>query len=95
MASAKPATAPELSADGVSATLNTVPEVPIETITSPGSAPTPSAAAALSPVPGPSGAPLGSSPARPVGPSTTGTTGRRPNACSSRSSRYSPVRGDQ
>lgn len=49
VASAKPATVPTGSALGASATLNTVPEVPIETITSPGPAPTPSAAAALSP----------------------------------------------
>ena len=35
MASAKPATAPLASAAGPSATLNTVPDVPMETITSP------------------------------------------------------------
>ena len=49
-----PATAPVESAAGVVATLNTVPEVPMETMTSPSTAPTPSAAAALSPRPGPS-----------------------------------------
>ena len=52
-----PATIPDGSAAGTSATANTVPEVPIETTTSPGSAPTPSAAAMLSPVPGPRTAP--------------------------------------
>jgi hypothetical protein len=41
VASANPATVPEASAAGVAATLNTVPEVPIETMTSPSTAPTP------------------------------------------------------
>ena len=39
---------------GTPETLNTVPDVPIDTITSPGRRPAPSAAAALSPAPGPS-----------------------------------------
>ena len=52
MASAKPATVPVASAAGTAETLNTVPDVPIETMTSPSTAPSPSAAAALSPAPG-------------------------------------------
>src|SRR6266702_4513554 len=51
VASANPATAPDGSAAGTWLTANAVPEVPIETTTSPGSRPRPSAAPMLSPVP--------------------------------------------
>ena len=51
VASAKPATSPEGSAVGRSATVNAVPDVPIEITASPRSRPRPSAAAMLSPVP--------------------------------------------
>ncbi len=54
VASANPAIAPVASAVGVSLTAKTVPEVPTEITTSPAAAPRPSAAAALSPAPGPS-----------------------------------------
>jgi hypothetical protein len=65
------------SAAGTSLIAETTPDVPIETITSPGSAPTPSAAAMLSPVPAPSTAslliPLAAvRPAWSAGPSTRG-----------------------
>ena len=75
----------------------TTPEVPIETMTSPGRAARPRAAAALSPVPGPRTAdPPRRVPTAFAGPATRGTAGRRPCiARSSRSSRYSPVRADQ
>ena len=53
MASAKPATAPDASRVGASDTAKTVPEVPSEIATSPSCSPRPSAAAMLSPVPGP------------------------------------------
>ena len=56
----------------------------------------PSAAAALSPVPGPSTAVAARTPTGSAGPATRGTAGRRPRrASSSRSARYSPVRADQ
>src|SRR4029077_13189675 len=51
VASAKDATAPVASAVGASLTAKTVPDVPIDTTTSPAPRPTPSAAAMLSPVP--------------------------------------------
>jgi pyruvate/2-oxoglutarate dehydrogenase complex dihydrolipoamide acyltransferase (E2) component len=102
VASANPATVPVGSVIGVVETMETTPEVPMETTTSPGSAARPRAAAALSPVPGPStappsaaSAPAATVPAGSAGPRTRGTTGVRPNARSSRSRRYSPVRGDQ
>src|SRR3990170_7571076 len=79
VASAKPATAPDGSAMGRSATAKTVPDVPIETTTSPGAAPRPSAAPALSPAPGatrmPDGTPGRSAPGAPAasdGPSPRG-----------------------
>ena len=56
--SAKPATSPLASWVGVLETANAVPLVPSETTTSPGSAPRPIAAAALSPVPAAIGIPL-------------------------------------
>ena len=57
VASAKPATSPLPSCVAVSDTANAVPLVPKETTTSPGCAPNPSAAAALSPVPAAIGIP--------------------------------------
>gem|GEM_PF-2324447 len=54
MASANPQTMPLGSAAGTSVTAATTPDVPIDTTTSPARAPTPNAAAVLSPVPGPS-----------------------------------------
>ena len=53
VASANPATMPVASAVGAAEIAETTPEVPIETATSPGRMPKPSAAAALSPAPGP------------------------------------------
>src|SRR5258705_10642615 len=76
VASANPATAPVASAAGVAATQNTVPDVPMGTITSPSTAPTPRAAAALSPAPGPT--PKRPAKAGPSGPNTPGTTGSPP-----------------
>ncbi len=73
VASANPATMPDGSATGDSHTAKTVPEVPMETTTSPGPAPTPSAAAVLSPVPGPSSAPDSVCPAGSDAPRTRGT----------------------
>jgi hypothetical protein len=87
VASAKPATRPAGSALGLSATAKAVPEVPIEMTTSPGSAPTPSAAAMLSPVPAASSAPAGVRPASSDGASTLGSFGTAPSAASSRSVR--------
>ena len=55
--SANPATSPLASCVGVLETANAVPLVPRETTTSPGCAPTPIAAAALSPVPAAIGIP--------------------------------------
>ena len=75
MPSANPATAPVASAAGQDATLNTVPEVPMETMTSPSTAPTPSAAAALSPRPGPSWTPVAVDPEADEGSTTRGTNG--------------------
>ncbi len=57
MASAKPATMPLSSLAGTDATAETTPDVPTETMTSPGRACSPRAAAMLSPVPGPDAAP--------------------------------------
>ena len=58
VASAKPATSPLGSLVAILETAKAVPLVPIDTTTSPGCAPTPSAAAALSPVPAAIGIPL-------------------------------------
>lgn len=52
-ASANPATAPLESVVGSAATAYAVPEVPSDTVTSRGASASPSAAAMLSPVPGP------------------------------------------
>ena len=57
VASAKPSTSPVSSMMGSTLTANAVPLVPRLTTSSPGAAPTPSAAAMLSPVPGPTGIP--------------------------------------
>ena len=91
MPSANPATNPASSRTGSAVTAATTPEVPIETITSPSSAPRPSAAAALSPRPAPNiFVPLGVLVCD--GPSTVGSSGRRPRrASSSRSKRYWPL----
>src|SRR5436309_12520405 len=95
VASANPAIVPDGSRTGRTATANTVPEVPIDTTTSPGRASTPSADAALSPAPGPSVAPQVVVPAGSLGASTWGSVTSCPNAQFSRSRRYSPVSGDQ
>jgi len=87
VASANPATMPEGSAAGRSETANTVPDVPTETTTSPGLAPSPSAAAMLSPVPGASTAPPVVSPGLAPGSSTAGTRASCPRASWSRSGR--------
>ena len=92
VASAKPATAPDTSPTGCSATAQATPDVPIESTTSPTTAPSPSAAAALSPVPGPSGWPAGVRAATSAGPTTRGSTTSWPRPSSSRSRRYSPRR---
>src|SRR5262245_54755388 len=95
VASAKPATKPDASAVTMSYVANTVPLVPSDTTTSPGWIDNPSAAAMLSPVPGPTTIPPGPAPAGWDGPFTRGVPITRPNASSSRSSRYAPVAGDQ
>ncbi len=87
VASAKPATSPLASAVGVSATAATTPLVPIDTVTSPVTAPSPSAAAMLSPVPGPSTAPAAVRPTGAAGAATGGSATSRPNASRSRSVR--------
>jgi hypothetical protein len=68
VASAKPATVPDGSTAGTSDTTLTTPDVPMEMTTSPGFAPSPSAAAALSPVPGQSVTPCEVTPATSAGP---------------------------
>ncbi len=96
MASANPQTMPLGSAAGTSVTAATTPDVPIDTTTSPARAPTPNAAAALSPVPGPSTAfPGANDPAASAGASTRGRRASWPNASRSRSGRYVPVAADQ
>ena len=75
VASAKPATSPDGSWGAVSLTALTTPDVPSDTMQSPGPAPTPSAAAALSPAPGPSSAPPAVVPIGAPGSATTGTCG--------------------
>src|SRR5690606_41215314 len=85
--SANPETRPDASALGSDVTAKAVPEVPIETTTSPGRSPRPSAAPMLSPVPGPSAAPHAVSPTRPPGPATRGTPASRPSAAPSSSGR--------
>jgi hypothetical protein len=95
VASAESITSPVGSAIGESATAETTPEVPIEMMTSPGPAPTPNAAAALSPAPGPTTAPQWVTPAGSEGSRTPGTTASWPRARRSRSVLYSPVRADQ
>jgi hypothetical protein len=97
VASANPATVPVTSATAVVVTAETTPDVPIDTMTSPGRAARASAAAALSPVPGPRTAEVPArSPTCSAGAATRGTAGRRPRiAMPRRSSRYSPVRADQ
>jgi hypothetical protein len=87
VASAKPATRPLGSSLGAEWTAKTVPLVPIDTTTSPGLAPSPSAVAMLSPVPAATTAPVRVSPATALGSSTRGSAGTRPKASSSRSSR--------
>ena len=90
MASAKPATMPDGSAVGSSLTEYTVPDVPIETATSPERSPTPSAPAMLSPVPGATTAPPPLAGDVAPGPSTAGTAAdqsRSPSTTASRSSR--------
>ena len=87
VASAKPATRPLTSAVGLFATAKAVPLVPRETTTSPGRAPRPSAAAMLSPVPGPRIVPVGVSPTIFCGEATSGTAISRPKARISRSVR--------
>ena len=93
---------------GSTLTANAVPLVPRLTTSSPGAAPTPSAAAMLSPVPGPTGIPAGrprasaassrSVPAGSAGPWTRGSRRRAavsaPTASASRSRRSRPSRGD-
>src|SRR3990170_4217851 len=80
VASAKPATAPDGSAMGRSVTAKTVPDVPIETTTSPGAAPRPSAAPAVSPAPGatrmPDGTPGRGGAGAPAGAGGPGSRGR-------------------
>ena len=79
---------------GRSCTPKTVPLVPSETTTSPGPMFKPSAAAMLSPLP----AETTMSPTEPTtsaGPATRGSETCLPSARSTRSSRYSPVAGDQ
>ena len=72
--SAKPATSPLASCVGVFDTAKAVPLVPSETTTSPGSAPTPIAAAALSPVPAAIGIPVGVLAAKVLGSTIRGNT---------------------
>ena len=94
MASANPATAPVTSAVGWSDTAKTVPDVPSEMATSPSTSPSPSAAAMLSPVPGPTRT-SPQVPAAVAGPSTVGATEGSSPTRSRTSSEYWPVAGDQ
>lgn len=72
---------------GWSETAKTVPEVPMDTATSPAPRPRPRAAAMLSPVPAETRAPPAVRPAGSAGPSTRGTVGSCPSARRSRSGR--------
>ena len=80
VASANPATRPDLSAAGSAATAYAVPEVPIETTTSPSPTPRPSAAPMLSPVPADSAAPPGVRPTISAGAASRGSPTGWPRA---------------
>ena len=95
VASANPATAPDGSAAGTSVTANAVPEVPIDTATSPGCRPSPSAAPMLSPVPADTAAPQPVCPTTSAGRATLGTATGWPSAASARSGRQASVAGEK
>ncbi len=94
VASANPAMAPDGSAAGTVVTANAVPEVPIDTATSPGCRPSPSAAPMLSPVPGASTAPVPVSPTASQGPATRGSRGSWPRAATATSGSQRPAAGE-
>ncbi len=88
MASANPATVPVSSAAGPTRTANAVPLVPRLIARSPGRSPSPSAAAMLSPVPGPTTHPAsGQMPATAAGLSTSGSMASQSRVSSTSSRR--------
>ncbi len=95
VASANPATAPVVSAAGTFVTAYAVPDVPIETTTSPSPTPRPSAAPMLSPVPGDSTAPPGVRPTTSAGPASRGVATGRPSAISAISGSHWPPAGEK
>ena len=95
MASANPAMVPVGSAAGISVTANAVPEVPIETATSPGSRPRPSAAPMLSPVPADTTWPRIVSPAAAAGSATRGSRIWCPIASAATSGSQTPSAGEK
>src|SRR5450755_251636 len=94
VASANPATAPVMSAAGTLVTAYAVPEVPIETTTSPSPTPSPSAAPMLSPVPGDSTAPPGVRPTTSDGAASRGVATGRPSAISAMPGSHFPSEGE-
>ena len=95
VASAKPQTSPVGSADSFAVTAYAVPEVPMETATSPSSRPSPSAAPMLSPVPADSAAPHEVRPTTSDGPATRGSATGRPSARSAYSGSHAPSAGEK
>jgi hypothetical protein len=95
VASAKPATAPEASAAGTAVTANAVPEVPIDTATSPGRRPSPSAAPMLSPVPAATTAPHAVSPTASAGRATLGSSAAWPSAADTTSGSHCPAASEK
>ena len=96
VASANPATAPDGSSAGTSLTANAVPEVPIDTATSPGRSPSPSAAPMLSPVPADTAAPHAVCPTISPGRRHPGQPRARARvAASTRSGRQIPFAGEK
>ena len=95
VASANPATAPVVSAAGTLVTAYAVPDVPIETTTSPSPTPRPSAAPMLSPVPGDSAAPPEVCPTISAGAASRGVSTGRPSAASAMSGSQVPSAGEK
>ena len=90
---ANPAIVPELSLVLDAETANTVPLVPSDTTTSPASAKTPKAAAALSPAPAPILSPLWLVSATSVGATTRGRIGKCPRQYSITDCSYCELEG--
>src|SRR2546430_4941772 len=95
VASAKPATEPEGSAAGTDVTANAGPQVPIDTATSPGARPRPSAAPLLSPVPAATAAPQPVSPTTSAGRATLGSSAGGPSAAAAPSRSPGPAPGEE